>query len=32
VLTLFRRAHIAQKLMIEQIALLETMSPKKYSQ
>jgi tryptophan 2,3-dioxygenase len=30
VLTLFRRVHIAQKLMIEQLALLETMSPKEY--
>lgn len=32
VLTLFRRVHIAQKLMIEQIALLETMSPKEYQE
>lgn len=30
VLTLMRRIHIAQKLMIQQIALLETMSPKEY--
>jgi tryptophan 2,3-dioxygenase len=30
VITLFRRVHIAQKLMIEQLALLETMSPKEY--
>lgn len=30
VLTLFRRVHLTQKLMIEQIALLETMSPKEY--
>src|SRR5271155_295300 len=30
VLTLFRRVHIAQKMMIEQVALLETMSPKEY--
>jgi tryptophan 2,3-dioxygenase len=30
VITLFRRVHSAQKLMIEQIALLETMSPKEY--
>ena len=30
VLTLFRRVHLAQKMMIEQIALLETMSPKEY--
>src|SRR5258708_39496398 len=28
VMTLFRRVHTAQKLMIQQIALLETMSPK----
>lgn len=32
VLTLFRRVHIAQKLMIEQLALLETMSPKEYQE
>jgi len=32
VLTLFRRVHIIQKLMIEQIALLETMSPKEYQE
>jgi tryptophan 2,3-dioxygenase len=30
VLTLFRRVHAAQRLMIQQIALLETMSPKEY--
>jgi tryptophan 2,3-dioxygenase len=30
VITLFRRVHIAQTLMIQQIALLETMSPKEY--
>src|SRR5438128_12613814 len=30
VITLFRRVHIAQKLMNEQLALLETMSPKEY--
>jgi len=30
VLTLFRRVHATQKLMIQQIALLETMSPKEY--
>lgn len=30
VLTLFRRVHLAQKLMTEQLALLETMSPKEY--
>src|SRR5258708_7936141 len=28
VLTLFRRVHIALRLMIDQLALLETMSPK----
>jgi tryptophan 2,3-dioxygenase len=32
VLTLFRRVHTVQKLMIEQIALLETMSPKEYQE
>lgn len=32
VLTLFRRVHVAQKLMIEQLALLETMSPKEYQE
>ena len=30
--TLFRRVHIAQKLMNEQLALLETMSPKEYQE
>src|ERR1700743_1353122 len=30
VITLFRRIHIIQKMMIQQIALLETMSPKEY--
>src|SRR6266478_1874314 len=30
VLTLFRRVHIVQKMMIEQLSLLETMSPKEY--
>ena len=30
VLTLFRRVHLTQRLMIQQIALLETMSPKEY--
>lgn len=30
VLTLFRRVHIVQRLMIDQLALLETMSPKEY--
>jgi tryptophan 2,3-dioxygenase len=32
VITLFRRVHTAQKLMIQQIALLETMSPKEYQE
>ena len=32
VLTLFRRVHIVQKLMSEQLALLETMSPKEYQE
>jgi tryptophan 2,3-dioxygenase len=32
VLTLFRRVHIAQRLMTQQIALLETMSPKEYQE
>jgi tryptophan 2,3-dioxygenase len=32
VITLFRRVHAAQKLMIQQIALLETMSPKEYQE
>ena len=32
VLTLFRRVHTAQKLMIGQISLLETMSPKDYQE
>ena len=30
VITLFRRVHAAERLMIEQVALLETMSPKEY--
>jgi hypothetical protein len=30
VLTLFRRVHAVQRMMIEQIGLLETMSPKEY--
>ena len=30
VLTLFRRVHLVQRMMIQQIALLETMSPKEY--
>ena len=32
VVTLFRRVHIALHLMIEQLALLETMSPKEYQE
>jgi tryptophan 2,3-dioxygenase len=32
VLTLFRRVHAAQKLMSQQLALLETMSPKEYQE
>ncbi|HUE44600.1 MAG TPA: tryptophan 2,3-dioxygenase family protein [Candidatus Sulfotelmatobacter sp.] len=32
VLTLFRRVHTAQHLMIDQIALLEIMSPKEYQE
>jgi tryptophan 2,3-dioxygenase len=32
VVTLFRRVHMTQKMMIEQIALLETMSPKEYQE
>src|SRR5207245_2890981 len=32
VTTLFRRVHIAQRLMNEQLALLETMSPKEYQE
>ncbi len=32
VLTLFRRVHSAQRLMIQQIALLEIMSPKEYQE
>jgi len=32
VLTLFRRVHVALRLMIEQLALLETMSPKEYQE
>jgi len=32
VVTLFRRVHVAEKLMIEQLALLETMSPKEYQE
>jgi tryptophan 2,3-dioxygenase len=32
VVTLFRRVHIALRLMIDQLALLETMSPKEYQE
>ena len=32
VITLFRRVHTAQRLMIQQLALLETMSPKEYQE
>ncbi|HKV26762.1 MAG TPA: tryptophan 2,3-dioxygenase family protein [Candidatus Acidoferrales bacterium] len=32
IVTLFRRVHIALRLMIEQLALLETMSPKEYQE
>jgi len=32
VITLFRRVHLAQRLMIEQMELLETMSPKEYQE
>jgi len=32
IITLFRRVHIALRLMIEQLALLETMSPKEYQE
>ena len=32
VITLFRRVHIALRLMTEQLALLETMSPKEYQE
>jgi tryptophan 2,3-dioxygenase len=32
VITLFRRVHLAQRLMIDQLALLETMSPKEYQE
>ncbi|PYU47544.1 MAG: tryptophan 2,3-dioxygenase [Acidobacteria bacterium] len=32
VVTLFRRVHMAQRLMIQQVALLETMSPKEYQE
>lgn len=32
VITLFRRVHLAQRFMIEQMELLETMSPKEYQE
>ena len=32
VVTLFRRVHIALRMMIDQLALLETMSPKEYQE
>lgn len=32
VLTLFRRVHVTLRLMIDQLALLETMSPKEYQE
>jgi len=32
VVTLFRRVHVALKLMVDQLALLETMSPKEYQE
>jgi tryptophan 2,3-dioxygenase len=32
VLTLFRRVYVAQKVMLEEMALLETMSPKEYQE
>jgi tryptophan 2,3-dioxygenase len=32
VLTLFKRVHLAQRLLIDQLALLETMSPKEYQE
>ena len=32
VVTLFRRVHIVQRMMIQQLALLETMSPKEYQE
>ena len=32
IITLFRRVHISQQLMIDQLALLETMSPKEYQE
>jgi tryptophan 2,3-dioxygenase len=32
ILTLFRRVHIAQRMMIEELSLLETMSPKEYQE
>ena len=32
VITLFKRVHIIQKIMLEQLTLLETMSPKEYQE
>ena len=32
VITLFRRVHRTQRMMIEQVTLLETMSPKEYQE
>ena len=32
VITLFKRVHIIQKIMLDQLALLETMSPKEYQE
>lgn len=32
IMTLFHRVHLAQKLMIDQLALLETMAPKEYQE
>ncbi len=32
IVTLFKRVHIAMRLMIDQLALLETMSPKEYQE
>ena len=32
VITLFNRVHLAQRLLIDQLALLETMSPKEYQE
>ena len=32
IITLFRRVHIAQRMMIDELSLLETMSPKEYQE